>query len=200
MEIAVLTVILLVAVGGLSSAVVSSVRVSRANEETALADDAIRRVIGEMSTLEFDELFRSYNADPNDDPAGIGTGRGNTFEVVGLAPQPDDADGFVGQITFPTATVAGGAVGGGGGGGKGGMDGPGGVMTGGGGTVTAPDRVLLSEGTANPALGMPRDLNGDGVFTNLTEADYLILPVTVRIDWMGVSGRRFLQVDTVLLP
>ena len=41
--------LLLIAIGGLSSAVVSSVRLSRTNEETAIADDAARRMIAELN-------------------------------------------------------------------------------------------------------------------------------------------------------
>ncbi len=59
--------------------------------------------------------------------------------------------------------------------------------------------VELREDVDDPALGMPRDLDGDGVVgaTNLSGA-YRLLPVRVRLRWRGVSGERELAVETFL--
>ncbi len=49
----------------------------------------------------------------------------------------------------------------------------------------------LREDVVDASLGMPRDLNGDGAIDALNHADdYIILPITIRIRWMGVSGRQ----------
>ena len=54
--------------------------------------------------------------------------------------------------------------------------------------------------TANmPELGLPRDLNGDEDSTDADVSDdYLLLPVTVRIDWTGPMGARFYELHSLL--
>ena len=50
------------------------------------------------------------------------------------------------------------------------------------------------------SLGMPRDLNGDGVIDSEDHAgDYVLLPVKVRVNWRGITGDRSFEVCTVLL-
>jgi Tfp pilus assembly protein PilV len=61
LEVALLTVFLLIAVGGLSGAVLSSLRVSRATEESARADAAIRALAADMQSTAFNVLYRQYN-------------------------------------------------------------------------------------------------------------------------------------------
>ena len=57
----------------------------------------------------------------------------------------------------------------------------------------------LREDVIDPALGMPRDLDSDGVVDALDHAgNFRLLPVRVRVQWRGVSGDRVLDVDTVL--
>ena len=58
----------------------------------------------------------------------------------------------------------------------------------------------LREDIKDASLGMPRDLNGDGVIDSENHAgDYVLLPVKVRIDWKGITGERSFEVCTVLL-
>jgi len=48
---------------------------------------------------------------------------------------------------------------------------------------------LLREDVVDAKLGMPRDLNGDEQIDGLNHAaDYVLLPVHVRIEWKGVAG------------
>lgn len=101
-----LALLLLLAVGGLSSAVLSSVRLGRVNQESALADHAARALGARMQTFPFDDIFSAYNATPGDDPAGA---PGAAFDVRGLNPRAGDPDGRVGRIVFPSVTLAGGA-------------------------------------------------------------------------------------------
>ena len=170
-EIALLTVILLVAVGGLSGAVVSAIQLSRATEETAIADDAARAMSAQFALAPFDELFRMYNADPGDDPNGPGTAPGEHFVVAGLTPRRDDPDGRVGRILMPAVDIAGGPA------------------------------QSLQEDFVEPRWGMPRDLSGDTfVDVNDHKEDYIALPVTVRLEWVGPGGSRSLQVDFLLVP
>lgn len=58
----------------------------------------------------------------------------------------------------------------------------------------------LREDTVDAALGMPRDLNSDGLPPDALDhaLDYKILPVRVRVRWRGASGERSITVETVL--
>lgn len=59
---------------------------------------------------------------------------------------------------------------------------------------------VLREDLHDPALGMPRDLNGDGIIDSENHArDYLVLPVRVRVRWRGVSGESSFEVCSLLL-
>jgi hypothetical protein len=59
--------------------------------------------------------------------------------------------------------------------------------------------LQLREDLDDAALGLPRDLNLDGLVDDLDHAaDHLVLPVRVRIRWRGVSGDRQLDVETNL--
>jgi prepilin-type N-terminal cleavage/methylation domain-containing protein len=51
-----------------------------------------------------------------------------------------------------------------------------------------------------PALGLPRDLSGDGVIDTLDHSsDYVILPARVRIEWRGDAGDASAEFYTVLM-
>jgi hypothetical protein len=57
----------------------------------------------------------------------------------------------------------------------------------------------LREDANNLNFGLPRDLNGDGVVDALDHrADFIVLPARVRIQWTGKSGRRSLEMETLL--
>jgi type II secretory pathway pseudopilin PulG len=48
---------------------------------------------------------------------------------------------------------------------------------------------LLRENVNDARLGMPHDLNGDGVIDGLNHAlDYKLLPVLVRVSWQSTDG------------
>ena len=52
-----------------------------------------------------------------------------------------------------------------------------------------------------PALGMPRDLDGQGGIDAQDHSnDYCILPVTVRLEWRGAAGDSQLDLHMVLVP
>ena len=57
-------------------------------------------------------------------------------------------------------------------------------------------RVLREDGVL-PELGLPRDLDGDlRIDAEDHAADYVVLPVTVRLRWRGVAGEGRFQMST----
>jgi type II secretory pathway pseudopilin PulG len=57
----------------------------------------------------------------------------------------------------------------------------------------------LREDIADTLLGMPRDLNADAVIDAVDHAgDYLVLPVVIRVEWIGVAGEETLEIRTLL--
>jgi hypothetical protein len=170
-EVAILAVLLLVAVGGLSSAVLSSVRLARATEESARADEAARALGARMQAVEFRDIFATYNGYPDDDPGGVpGSAPGGAFDVRGLAPRADDPDGRVGRIVFPVVELVSGAE-------------------------------ALREDVVDVRLGMAagRDLNGDGDWVDDVTADYALLPARLIVEWSGAGGNRSYELDLVLV-
>ena len=59
--------------------------------------------------------------------------------------------------------------------------------------------LQVREDLKSAVLGMPRDLNADGVVDAADHAaDYVILPVRVRLEWTGSRGEGALQYQTLL--
>lgn len=166
-ELAIGITVLLVGVLGFAQTLVSLEKTQARTREAGRATQAARGMLERIQAEAFPEAFRRYNAEPNDDPGGAGTAPGANFAVEGLSVQPDDADGFVGRVEFPTPA---------------GLPGE------------------LRESTVDAALGMPRDLNGDGVVhaTASYATDYRVLPVRVRVSWIGTAGRSEVEIRTVL--
>lgn len=170
-EVAILAVLLVVAVGGLAGAVLSSLRLANSSEESAQADEATRALAARIQTLQFDQLFKLYNGYPKDDPNGEGTGPGAAFDVLGLEPQADDPDGRVGRIVFPAVDVGGG--------------------------VQAL-REDVEEPRLGMVPG--RDLNGDGDALDDVTNGYVILPARLIVEWTGAGGDRSYELDLLLVP
>jgi len=100
-----LAIISVAALGALRT-LTSSSALGRANGETSVAYHAARRIMEEIKAQPFDEVFRLYNDDPEDDPGGAGTADGGHFAVAGLDARADDADGFVGRVLLPLDDAA----------------------------------------------------------------------------------------------
>lgn len=163
-EVLITLTILLVALRITVQTLASVNRLSPANRETAIATQAAQSALEELRVIPFSTLFALYNDLPDDDPGGIGTAPGASFDVPGLQPRGTDPDGRVGRIEFP---------------------------------VIADE---LREDVDDRDLGMPRDLNGDGVQDSDDHAaDYAILPVRVWIEWAGRSGDRTVQMATAFV-
>ncbi|MBK7874268.1 MAG: prepilin-type N-terminal cleavage/methylation domain-containing protein [Planctomycetes bacterium] len=158
--------ILMLSVLGFAQAITASARNAQSTKERTLATQAARRMLEEIEANVFAEAFWRYNDFANDDPGGVGTAQGSRFAVPGLALQAGDADGFAGEIVFPTRVGLPGA---------------------------------LREDVGDERLGMPRDLNGDGVIDTLNHGgNYRILPVLVRVRWRGAAGDSVVELRTLL--
>ncbi len=82
-------VLLTVAIGGLAGSVAFGLRLHRTNRETALAEEAAREILANLRQVPFPQIFETFSADPD-------------IAVEGLNPRPDDADGMVAELIFPT--------------------------------------------------------------------------------------------------
>ena len=61
------------------------------------------------------------------------------------------------------------------------------------------DLVALREDVGDPAFGMPRDINADGAVDGFDHtSDYALLPVLVRVQWLGRGGRNAVELKTIL--
>ena len=168
-EVAILAVLLLVAVGGLSGAVLSSLRLSHSSEESARADQAAHLKAAELQRVVFGEIFERYNNSTLLDPL-VGVSPGGAFDVEGLTPRRDDADGRVGRIVFPVA-----------------LD------------VSGAERLDENVSDVRLGMPDGLDLNGDGVLGDAS-GDYQLLPVRLILEWSGVGGARIYELDLLLQP
>lgn len=167
-ELAVGMTIFLVALLIFSSVVTSMAKQRATNRETGLAVAAARNMLETLRSEPFDEVFARYDSDPADDPEGAGSAPGNRFAVAGLDPREDSPDGLVGEVLFPT------------------FEDP-------------VEGLQLREDVDDHALGLPRDLSGDNVIDDQDHsANYVILPVEIRIRWKGQTGTRQYQVSSQL--
>lgn len=167
-EVQVAMIIAMVALALLGQTVASVARTRAVNHEHALAARETRNVLERMNGEDFFDLFALYNADPADDPDGVGTAPGATFAVRGL--QPQEGAAAVGTLRFPSLE-----------------------------SVLTPGTWELREDVVDRRLGMPRDLNLDGLVDTLDHAgDYCLLPIQVEVRWRGKGGNRSHVVFTML--
>jgi hypothetical protein len=166
-EIAVGCAILVTGVLAFAQAMIAIEKGQQHTREVGRATQAARQMMESIQAQAFEEAFRYYNGTPADDPGGVGTAPGKDFDVPGLTPRPDDPDGHVGEVIFPTPPNL-----------------PG----------------VLREDTVDAKLGMPRDLNGDGLINTLADysTTYVILPVRVRVQWVGPGGPGVVELRTLL--
>ncbi len=101
-ELAVVTIILLVALLIFSSTMGGISRQRATNRESALAMEAARNLLETMRGDDFTQVFALYNATPADDPDGAGTAPGHRFAVTDLRATTDSPDGLQGEVFFPT--------------------------------------------------------------------------------------------------
>jgi hypothetical protein len=198
-ELIVVMAVLIVAVSIFSRMIIATAQLRDVNRETAAAAEAARIIHERMRNEDFLDVWKLYNADTSDDPAGGAPG--NRFAVFGLEPLAGVTDGTVGEIIVPAVWVTSASGGGGGSSSFGGSEledetESAGTTESSGSTQTA---WVLREDFVDANLGMPRDLNGDSIVDNKDHSeDYILLPVHIRIEWQGSNGRRWLDVYSML--
>lgn len=165
LEMSVAVLIAMIAMAGMAHSVVAAMSVSGANRETALASAGLRQA---METLQGTEEFAEIFARFNSEPSDDPGG-------AGTAPGANFViAGLSSQVGDADGFV-------------GEIEFP--VRS------PAPGTLILVEDIDDPALGMPRDLNGDGGIDGADHAsDYTLLPVLVRARWSGVNGNRTMEV------
>ena len=171
LEVVVSVPLVLVAGALVTSAIIASGNQRSQARESLLAATECGNLLERMRNEDFRMVFALYDADPFNDPSGPGTAPGAAFAVESLEPLPDDPDGVVGSVTFPAIN-----------------------------TGSAIDPVWeLREDQPFPALGTPRDLNGDSVVDALDHAaDYALLPVRIELRWQGRHGPREFHLQTIV--
>ncbi len=97
-EVMIAMVVVTISVYMLTSTVMATIGHRASNRERVNAADAARNMLERLRHEEFEDLFALYNADPSDDPGGVGTAPGPHFAVRSLAARADDPDGFVGEV------------------------------------------------------------------------------------------------------
>lgn len=102
LELTVGIAVLLVGVLGFSRSLLSIGNSSQKQREMTRATQAVREVMERIAAESFPQAFRSFNADPDDDPGGAGTAPGSRFAVPTLNALPGDPNGLAGQVIFPT--------------------------------------------------------------------------------------------------
>lgn len=99
MELMVVLTILTVALSLFSRTLVMSSRLDPVNRETVIAAEGARSMLETIRACPFDELARTFNDDPADDPDGPGTALGARFAVDRLAPAAGQL--LVGRVVMP---------------------------------------------------------------------------------------------------
>lgn len=166
LELMIAIVTLVIGVLGFAKAIYSWNRAAEGERLKTRAVQAAKRVVEDLQSKPFEDVFALYNTTGVDDPVGVVV-PGPSFTVPGLNPWPGDPDGIAGEVILPIQTV-------------GGIE-------------------QLREDSAIPRLNMPRDLNGDGLIDGLDHSgDYRLLPVIVRVRWVGPNGNSQAEFKTIL--
>lgn len=162
-------VVLAIGLGGMASVLGYTTALVQVDQETTRAANAAADMAETLRSADFPTLFARYNSDPTDDPGAPGSAAGRGFAVEGLQAVAGDADGLVGEIVFPTAVGAGGAL------------------------ELREDVADVNLGTPRDLNGDALIDAADHA------DDYLILPVVVRLRWRGTTGERRFEFTTVLV-
>ena len=170
-EIAIAMPIIAIAMGMFVQMLTAGTNLRSTSRDNWVASMAVQDTLEIMRNDAYEDLFVLYNDNPLDDPGGPGTAQGIHFDVEGLEALASDVDGQVGRIHLPTFNA---------------------------GSAVAPV-WQLREDQANPALGMPRDLNGDSIINTLDHAsDFTLLPVQIELQWQSRFGPRRIRMQTIL--
>lgn len=182
LEVVLALVVIAVATLSSASMTLSGSNLNKANIAAADATDVLRQLVEELEGHPFEEVYARFNADPADDPDGVGTARGNQFtllpayrrallDVPGTAATSDARTAprhmpFDVEVFFPED-----------------------------------ENGLLSELVIAPLWGTAGwDIDGDGTAGTAGDrsADYKLLPVAIRVTWTDPGGIHMLQVVRLL--
>ena len=130
------------------------------------------KAIRDQVTLLRGVAFESVFASFDKNPSNDPTfAPGPHFDVDELEPDPADVDGRVGRVIFPTLKPT---------------------------STAAP---VLREDYADASMGMPADLDGDGLIdAQAKDENYIHLPVVIELRWRGVLGPQTSRIATWLTP
>jgi len=160
--------ILAMAFGMLTSTLVANSRQRSVNRESAIAADGARDLFEQILNEDHEDVYALFNADPADDPGGVGTAPGHRFAFEGLAPVATAPDGMVAEIIMPALSPIQGEW------------------------ELREDFVDGDLGMPRDLNGdsIIDDLNHAD--------DYLLLPVRLEIEWQGRYGTRRMSVSMML--
>lgn len=102
LEVLVSVAVLTVGLAGFLQTIVTVTALESSNQDHVAANAAARAMLEQLRSTTFNEVFRRFNASPDDDPAG-GASPGAAFDVVGLRPLP--GQNFPGTVRFPVETA-----------------------------------------------------------------------------------------------
>jgi Tfp pilus assembly protein PilV len=194
-ELVIAMAILAVAIMALVSSITSSGQIQQNTRERVIAYNAAREMIEKMRVYPVGQIYSRYNSSTADDAFYTGSHPGPTFHVPRLAAPKTVPTTWSNTATEAwSATTIGGvqqldsfsnAIG---------NDGYG--------LVTFPETGgILKENYVDSAMGMPKDLDRDGVVSTTADVSqsYKILPVKVTVSWSGIGGKDMtIEVNTFL--
>ncbi|MBN2489553.1 MAG: hypothetical protein JXQ29_01725 [Planctomycetes bacterium] len=144
---------------------------SQFNRELRLALGAAQQQIEILRNHDFRTVFAAFDGSTANDPPST---PGPHFEVPGLSAVEGDPDGLPGRIRFPVGSPP---------------------------VSASTSDPVLREDLDEPAMGLPCDLDGDGLIDDLPkDTSYIHLPVIVEVRWRGKSGNQVLRLATWLTP
>jgi len=106
-EVVIAVGVLVVGLLGFMRAILYAMNLARAQREVAVVSEAGRQAMESLRAANFNQVFKLYNANPNDDPGGAGTGPGANIALTGFRTLPGDNDGSIGRIIFPIRSAGG---------------------------------------------------------------------------------------------
>lgn len=208
-EIALALLVIAIATLGGVSWTLSGVSLDADTQETSAAHDVLRRLLEELQQVPFEELYPRYNADPQDDPDGVGTALGGAFQI-----SPDRKEDFLGRVVggLTNGGLTKGGLGGLLGGLLGGKQGP---EEGAAQPQAVAGRVAYRKHPIDVRISFPVDESGrlnetalDGTWSNRTwdlDGDgsvsagpiaataVAVLPMRVQVSWPGRRGTQTVE-------
>jgi len=167
LELSIALTVFVVGMLGFMQSVLYAVALQRAEREDAAVVEMARQTMANIQGTPFAQVFACFNSSALDDPVGWAA-PGSNVPVVGLRALATDADGIVGNISFPTRDVAGGVP------------------------ELRENLPFAQFGTPRDLNG-DGPIDGANHATN-----YTLLPVVLTFDWVNAKGPRHREFRTIL--